>query len=65
MYLSGYKYRLVTWLNSIYGEFDHVPTGIYILIDTLKWYLITYIYICDQYPFPIFKNRMLKKRQNA
>ena len=50
MYLSGYKYRLVTWSNSImpeglYEEFDHVPTGIYIPIDTLKWYLITHIYI--------------------
>jgi hypothetical protein len=22
--------------EGVYGEFDHVPTGIYILIDTLK-----------------------------
>jgi hypothetical protein len=41
MYLSGYKYRLVTWSNSkkpegFYGEFDHVPTGMYIKIDYIK-----------------------------
>jgi hypothetical protein len=43
MYLSGYEYRLVTRSNSmkpevLYGEFDHVhvPTCIYIPIDTLK-----------------------------
>jgi hypothetical protein len=45
MYLLGYKYRLVTWSKSIkiklYEEFDHVPTGIDIPIDT-------YIYICSQ-----------------
>jgi hypothetical protein len=40
MYLSEYKYLLVTWSNfmkpeGLYGEFDHVPTGIYIPIDTL------------------------------
>jgi hypothetical protein len=34
--------------EGLYEEFDHVPTGIYIPIDTLKWYLITYIYICDR-----------------
>jgi hypothetical protein len=40
----GYKYWLVTLSNSmklelaegLYGEFDHVPTGIYIPVDTLK-----------------------------
>jgi hypothetical protein len=41
MYLTGYNYRLVTLSNVIkpegpYGEFDHVPTGIYAAIDTLK-----------------------------
>jgi hypothetical protein len=41
MVLSGYKYRLVTESNSmkpkgLYEEFDYVPTGIYIPIDTLK-----------------------------
>jgi hypothetical protein len=65
MCLSGYGYRLVTWSNSmkpegLYGEFGHAPTGIYIPIDTLKWYLITYIYICDRQPFPILKKKCLK-----
>jgi hypothetical protein len=42
MYLSGYKYCTVGHVikfheaRSAYGEFDHVPTGIYIPIDTLK-----------------------------
>jgi hypothetical protein len=27
--------------KGLYEEFDHVTTDIYILIDTLKWYLIT------------------------
>jgi hypothetical protein len=36
-------------IYSVYGEFDHVPIGIYISIDTLKsWYLIVYIHIFDQ-----------------
>jgi hypothetical protein len=51
--LLGYRYRLVTRSNSmkpegLHGEFEHVPTSIYIPTDTLKWYLITYIYICDR-----------------
>jgi hypothetical protein len=46
LYLSGYKYRFVTWSNSMFMEnFDHVPSCIYIPIDTLKWYRVTYIYL--------------------
>jgi hypothetical protein len=50
MYLLGYN---TGWSRDqipegLYEEFDHVRTGIYIPIDTLKLYRITYIYICSQ-----------------
>jgi hypothetical protein len=43
-------------MKVLYGEFDHVPTGIYIPIpDALKWYIIIWNYISDWLTLPIFK----------
>jgi hypothetical protein len=60
VYLSWYKYRLVTWWNSIrpkglYGEFDHIPTGIYIKI--IRYYLYLHLWSIT---IPSFK-KMFKK----
>jgi hypothetical protein len=49
MYLSGYKYQLVTWSNSIkpegpYVEFDHVPTGTDRYIKMIPYYLYLHLW---------------------
>jgi hypothetical protein len=43
-------------LEGLYGEFDHVPTGIYMTIDTSKLYLI------DNHSR--LKNKMFTKNEN-
>jgi hypothetical protein len=45
--------------EELYGEFDHVQTGIYIPIDTL----LIFTFVMDSHSQ--FKKQMLKKRQNA